>query len=114
MKIKLLVGICLIACAVTLARSEDFKTIDGKEFKNARISRVEPNGIVVITKAGVSKIYFAELPQEIQRRFHDDAQKADARIALCDPQSKTLSFKTCRKAKLSLAARPAECVAFVT
>jgi hypothetical protein len=29
----------------------------------------------VTTKAGVSKIYFAELPKDVQRRFQYDAQK---------------------------------------
>ena len=42
MKIKLLVGMCLIAHAATSARSEDFKTVDGKEFKTPTVSRVEP------------------------------------------------------------------------
>src|SRR5437016_13112669 len=72
----LCIAICLIACTPAATRSEDFKTGDGKEFKNATISRVEPDGIVVITKSGVSKIYFVELPAEIQLRFHYDAQKA--------------------------------------
>lgn len=52
------------------------RPVAGKECKNARISRVEPDGIVVITKSGVSKIYFVELPEEVQGRFHYDAQKA--------------------------------------
>jgi hypothetical protein len=33
MKMKLLIGICLIASAM-LAMADDFKTIDGKEYKN--------------------------------------------------------------------------------
>jgi hypothetical protein len=27
--------------------AEDFKTIDGKEYKNAKVSRAEPDGIVI-------------------------------------------------------------------
>ena len=92
MEIKLLVGICLVASAAASARSEDFKTVDGKEFKNARISRVEPDGIVVITKSGVSKIYFAELPQEMQRRFHYDAQKAVLRRVIRTAPSNLLTL----------------------
>src|SRR6266852_3314577 len=97
MKIKLLIGICLIACAARLARSEDFKTVDGKEFKSARISRVEPDSIVVITKSGISKIYFAELPQEIQRRFHYDAQKAASYTA--EESEKTAALERQRLAE---------------
>jgi hypothetical protein len=80
-KMKAIIAICLIAYPVALARSEDFKTVDGKLFENATISRVEPDGIVVITKSGVSKIYFVELPVEIQLRFHYDAQKAGSYTA---------------------------------
>jgi hypothetical protein len=31
---------------------------------------------VLITKTGISKVYFAELPKEVQERFHYDPQKA--------------------------------------
>src|SRR5207302_10503160 len=60
----------------SIAFADDFKTIDGKEYKNAKVSRVEPDGIVLITSSGISKIYFTELPKEVQERFHYDAQKA--------------------------------------
>src|SRR5437773_5798145 len=55
--------------------ADDFKTVNGKEYKNAKVSRVEPDGIVLITKSGISKVYFVELPKEIQERFHYDAQQ---------------------------------------
>src|SRR5439155_11400365 len=97
MKIELLVGVCLIACAATSARSEYFKTLEGKQFKNATITRVEPDGIVVITKYGVSKIYFAELPEEIQRRFHYDAQKAASYTA--EESEKTAALERQRLAE---------------
>ena len=67
--------ILLLSCAAA-AFSEDFKTINGKEFKDATITRVEPDGIVVKTKSGLSKVYFAEMPKEVQERFHYDPQKA--------------------------------------
>jgi len=36
----------LAAVSVSLVIAEDFKTINGKEYKNATVSRVEPDGIV--------------------------------------------------------------------
>jgi len=66
----------LIFSVVGAASSEDYKTINGKEFKDATVTRVEPDGIVVKTKSGMSKVYFAELPKEIQERFHYDPRKA--------------------------------------
>jgi hypothetical protein len=54
----------------TLALAEDFKTINGKIYKDATITRVEADGIVISTKTGISKIYFVELPKDVQERFH--------------------------------------------
>jgi hypothetical protein len=70
--------IVLISSFASVAFSEDFKTVNGKEYKDATISRVEPDGIVVKTKSGITKVYFAELPKETQERFHYDQQKAGA------------------------------------
>jgi chromosome segregation ATPase len=68
----------LILSFTAAAFSEDFKTVNGKENKDATITRVEPDGIVVKTKSGMSKVYFAELPKEVQERFHHDPQSATA------------------------------------
>src|SRR5262249_7493001 len=35
-------------------------------------SGVEPDGIVLKTKSGIPKVYFVELPKEVQDRFHFD------------------------------------------
>jgi len=64
--------------SVSLALADDFKTQDGKEYKGATVTRVEPDGVVVKTKTGISKLYFAELPQEVQQRFHYNPQQARA------------------------------------
>jgi hypothetical protein len=53
----------------SLALAEDFKTINGKEYKDATITRVEGDGIVLRTKTGISKVYFVELPQDVQKKF---------------------------------------------
>jgi hypothetical protein len=56
--------------SASLALAEDFKTISGRVYKDATISRVEADGIVLRTKTGISKVYFAELPKDVQERFH--------------------------------------------
>jgi len=68
----------LILCFASVALAEDFKAIDGKEYKNVRVNRVEPDGIVLISKSGISKVYLTELPKEVQDRFHYDAAQAAA------------------------------------
>jgi len=71
MKILTILLIC-----ITPVLADDFKTVNGKEYKNATITRVEPDGIIVKSKVGISKVYFSELPKEIQERFHYDPAKA--------------------------------------
>jgi len=66
----------LATLSTSLASAEDFKTVTGKEYKNATVSRVEPDGIVVKSKSGITKIYFSELPKEVQERFHYDSAQA--------------------------------------
>ncbi|PYJ44811.1 MAG: hypothetical protein DME85_14360 [Verrucomicrobia bacterium] len=73
-------SILAVLCA-SLAMADDFKTTDGKEYKNVKVSRVEPDGIVVITKSGISKLYFTELPKDVQERFNYDPEKAAAAYA---------------------------------
>ena len=55
--------------SATLALAEDFTTVRGKSYKDATILRVEANGIVLKTKTGISKVYFVELPPDVQQRF---------------------------------------------
>jgi hypothetical protein len=70
MKPAVLIPATVLALAVLqFALAEDFKTIKGKEYKNAEVSRVEADGIVIRTKTGVSKVYFVELPKDLQERY---------------------------------------------
>ncbi len=60
----------LAVLSASLALAEDFKTINGKEYKNATVSRAEPDGVVLKSKSGITKVYFIELPRDVQERFH--------------------------------------------
>ena len=80
-----ILAIVLIAAQLTVA--DDFKTIDGKEYKNVTVSRVESDGIVLKSKSGISKVYFVELPNQVQERFHYDLGKtAQSRAAEASKQ----------------------------
>ena len=59
-----------LVVSASLGLADDFKTIDGKIYKDATISHVEADGIVIKTKTGISKVYFVELPKDVQERFH--------------------------------------------
>src|SRR6476646_1269505 len=66
----------LAMLTASLALAEDFKTVNGKEYKDATVSHVESDGIVLKTKTGISKVYFVELPKDVQERFGYDPAKA--------------------------------------
>jgi hypothetical protein len=78
-----------------LGLAEDFKTLKGKVYRDATISRVEADGIVLKTKTGISKVYFIELPKDVQERF----RPAPAKTVLAQRErerepTKTTSWKT--------------------
>lgn len=72
------IAILATLSAASLALADEFKTNDGKEYKDATVSRVEADGIVVKTKSGIAKLYFVELPKEVQQRFNYNPQQAAA------------------------------------
>jgi hypothetical protein len=68
----------LLLCFISAVFAEDFKTVNGREYKDVTVTRVEPDGIVVKTKSGITKVYFPELPKELQDRFgYHPAQATD-------------------------------------
>ena len=85
---KVLILLILFASVVF---ADDFKTVNGKEYKNATVTGVEADGIMVKTKGGISKVYLAELPTDVQERFHYDPQKAAAAQAAAVRQTQELN-----------------------
>ena len=66
----------LLLSFAAAALSEEFKTVNGKEYKDATVTRVDPDGVVLKTKSGITKVYFTELPKDVQEHFHYDSEKA--------------------------------------
>jgi len=79
----------LAILSASLALAEDFKTINGKVYKDATISRVDADGIVLRTKTGISKVYFIELPKDVQERFHPRPSPTKTVAAQREPIKKT-------------------------
>ncbi len=73
--------VILIVCFASVGLADDFRTTKGKEYKNATVSRVEANGIVIKFKGGIVKILFTELPKDVQKRFGYDTDKIEAEQA---------------------------------
>ena len=68
----------LATLSASFVLAEDFKTINGKEYKNATISRVEPDGIVITFSGGIVKIPFTKLSEELQRKYNYNPEAAKA------------------------------------
>src|SRR5262249_55729468 len=97
--------------SASLALAEDFKTVNGKEYKNATVTRVEADGIIVRTAGGISKVYFVELPKDVQERFgyNREARQQVAPKALMDRPAARSQPTANRPGCLDLAtAKPAE------
>ena len=70
---------------MSLSLAEDFKTISGKIYKDATISRVEADGLILKTKTGISKVYFIELPKDVRERFLPTPAKTVAPLRTPEP-----------------------------
>ena len=66
----------LAALSTSLALADDFKTTDGKEYKNAKVSRVEPDGIVITFSGETIKLPFTKLSEQLQRKYNYNPEAA--------------------------------------
>ncbi len=57
-----------LVMAAGIALADDFVTLDGKKHTGT-VSRVEPDGIVIVTDDGIEKIPFADLPAAIRQKY---------------------------------------------
>lgn len=72
--------LCPLLASVVISHAclgENIRTVQGEEFKDAKVSRVEPDGITFIHSTGVVKIPFKELSADIQAKYHYDPQAAE-------------------------------------
>ena len=68
-------GVLFLALVFALsARAEDWKTEDGKTYKNVTVLNQEDDGVRITYDGGVGKIPYYELPVEIQKRFGQDIE----------------------------------------
>jgi hypothetical protein len=64
------------ALSASLALADDLKTSKGQEYKHAKVSRVEPDGVVIKFSGGIVKIPFTDLSPEIQKKYGYDPKAA--------------------------------------
>jgi hypothetical protein len=88
---KIGIAILMTSLAVATARAEDIETVNHRVYKDATVSRVEPDGIVITMKSGIVKIPFTELSEEYQKRFGYDPEAAKVFAADVERQQSALS-----------------------
>jgi len=57
---------------------ESLTDLSGKKYNNTKVTAVEPDAIVISHEAGVAKIPFTQLPEEIRKKHGYDPMKAEA------------------------------------
>lgn len=60
------------------ALGEDVTTLSGQTYRQVRLVRVEPDGIVWEHVTGVCKVAFTDLPEALRQRYHYNAAQAAA------------------------------------
>jgi predicted RNase H-like nuclease (RuvC/YqgF family) len=103
---RLLLFMCV--CLTTSAGGADFKTRDGKEYRNVTVSREDPDGIVLVTESGIVKLYFSELPRAVQEQYGYDPVKAARFAAATAQQQSALEQKQQADMKALTAAKQAQ------
>jgi len=68
--------LCLIG--ILACHAEDISLADGKVLKNAKVTRVEPDGLRIMHADGISKVPHESLPADLQAKYNFDTTKADA------------------------------------
>jgi hypothetical protein len=98
MKHRETILVIVAALYSSLALADDFKTINGKEYKNAAVSRVEPDGLVIKFSGGIVKVPFTDLSEELRRKYNYEPEAAKA-FAADVQQKQTDSYLQTEQAK---------------
>lgn len=90
--------VCVILCALCTASSaaEEIVTVDGRTYEGATITRTEPDGIVIMHAAGVAKIPFTELSEELRARFRYNPAAAQKHASATAEQQRLLGEERAR------------------
>lgn len=74
---------CLLACAVVGAAEDKFDKIvtsDGTEYTSVTVMEVEPDRLTLMHSSGVVKVEFKDLPEDIQKKYGYEPEKASQHI----------------------------------
>lgn len=72
-----LASVVVLTCLWVLpARGEDWKTADGKIYRDVQVIKTEDDAVTILYKDGGARIFLWTLPVDLQKRFKFDPIKA--------------------------------------
>src|SRR5688572_6961451 len=83
------------------AAGEDFTTLSGEQYKGVEVSRVEPDGLVVMTDSGIAKVPFRALPDEVKARYGYDPQKEASYAAVQQIQAQAAVVQRAKESRFA-------------
>jgi hypothetical protein len=104
---KVLLALVAIAIIAALpAKAEDWKTTDGKVYKDVQVIKVEDDAVTILFAEGGARVDLAKLSPELQKKFSYDPVKAkvaaDARAHADSENSKQLQAEIEQADKMKL------------
>jgi len=82
MKSTLSFALCLTGFSVMLAsaslRADDWKTTDGKVYKDVSVVKAEPDAVTILHHDGGARVPLATLPPDLQKKYNYDPATAKA------------------------------------
>lgn len=89
----------LLLCVV--AAAEDFTTLSGEQYKGVEVSRVEADGLVVMTDSGIAKIPFRMLPEAVKARYGYDPKKEASQAAANQMQAQAAMIQRTKESRFT-------------
>ena len=97
----------LLLCCLGIARAEDITLKTGVVLKNATVTKRDPSSVTFSHDDGILKVWLAELPEELQKKFDFDALRSAEFIkAQADVATKMEIDERSRKAAKAIAEKP--------
>ncbi len=69
---KCLYWVCLLVLLATGVKADDIRTRAGQVYRNVRVTASNAEGVTVVHSAGVTKILFLDMPEELQNKYGYD------------------------------------------
>jgi hypothetical protein len=110
----MLIAIAAVLAIAAATRAEDIETTSHKVYKNATITRAEPDGIMVTYSDGIVKLRFDELPESIRSRFNYDPEAAKRFAAETEKKQRALYLQSHPETPDNHTAAPSTAVAAPT